>query len=61
MDWALNCATLSQYYITQDDYTQARHCLGESGKIDILDEGIDVLIDDIDLDEQSIILIWMTN
>ncbi|XP_038058276.1 KIF-binding protein-like [Patiria miniata] len=33
MDWALNCATLSQYYITQDDYTQARHCLASATRI----------------------------
>lgn len=29
VDWALNCATLSQYYITQDEYTMSRHCLGK--------------------------------
>ena len=28
VDWALNCATLSQYYITKDNYPMARHCLG---------------------------------
>ncbi|XP_071787845.1 KIF-binding protein-like [Asterias amurensis] len=33
MDWALNCATLSQYYITQDDYSQARHCLASATRI----------------------------
>ncbi|XP_030828534.1 KIF1-binding protein homolog isoform X1 [Strongylocentrotus purpuratus] len=33
IDWALNCATLSQYYITQDDYTKARHCLASATRI----------------------------
>ncbi|XP_063952725.1 KIF-binding protein-like [Lytechinus pictus] len=33
VDWALNCATLSQYYITQDDYTKARHCLASATRI----------------------------
>ena len=28
VDWALNCATLSQYYITQGNYMLSRHCLG---------------------------------
>ena len=28
VDWAVNCATLSQYHLTQDDYRSARHCLG---------------------------------
>ena len=28
VDWALNCATLSQYYITQENYHLSRHCLG---------------------------------
>lgn len=27
MDWSLNCATLSQYYVTQDQYNYARYCL----------------------------------
>lgn len=27
MDWSLNCATLSQYYLTQDQYNFARYCL----------------------------------
>lgn len=27
MDWATNCATLSQYYMTKHDYPTARHCL----------------------------------
>jgi hypothetical protein len=27
-DWAVNCAILSQYYLTQEDYASARHCLG---------------------------------
>jgi len=26
-DWSLNCATLSQYYVTQDNYKFARYCL----------------------------------
>ncbi len=26
-DWATNCATLSQYYMTDHDYATARHCL----------------------------------
>ena len=30
VDWALNCATLSQYYITQGNYMLSRHCLGTS-------------------------------
>lgn len=27
LDWATNCATLSQYYVTKHDYATARHCL----------------------------------
>jgi hypothetical protein len=27
LDWATNCATLSQYYMTNHDYATARHCL----------------------------------
>ncbi|CAF1321883.1 unnamed protein product [Rotaria sordida] len=27
LDWATNCATLSQYYMTKHDYATARHCL----------------------------------
>jgi hypothetical protein len=27
LDWATNCATLSQYYITNHDYATARYCL----------------------------------
>jgi len=27
IDWSLNCATLSQYYLNTDNYKQARHCL----------------------------------
>ncbi|KAI8487472.1 hypothetical protein Bbelb_347060 [Branchiostoma belcheri] len=30
LDWATNCATLSQYYITRDSFTQGRHCLGRA-------------------------------
>lgn len=29
-DWALNAATLSQYYIQVDDFRQARHCLASA-------------------------------
>ena len=28
VDWAVTCATLSQYHLTQEDYRSARHCLG---------------------------------
>lgn len=28
VDWAVNCATLSQYYLTAGNYNMARHCLG---------------------------------
>ena len=27
LDWATNCATLSQYYMTNHDYATTRHCL----------------------------------
>ena len=27
LDWATNCATLSQYYMTIHDYATSRHCL----------------------------------
>lgn len=27
--WALNAATLSQYYVTENDFTLSRHCLGK--------------------------------
>ncbi len=30
VDWAVTCATLSQYYLTQEDYMRARHCLGNT-------------------------------
>ncbi|XP_033100856.1 KIF-binding protein-like [Anneissia japonica] len=33
LEWALNCATLSQYYITESRYTQARHCLASASFI----------------------------
>ena len=33
VDWALNCATLSQYYITQGNYMLSRHCLGKCRRI----------------------------
>ena len=29
IDWALNAATLSQYYVVENDFLLARHCLGE--------------------------------
>ena len=29
VDWAVNCATLSQYHLTQGDYKSAKHCLGK--------------------------------
>lgn len=28
-DWAVNCATLSQYHLTQENYKCSRHCLGK--------------------------------
>lgn len=27
VEWSLNCATLSQYYITAENFAQSRHCL----------------------------------
>ncbi|XP_066269738.1 KIF-binding protein-like isoform X2 [Branchiostoma lanceolatum] len=30
VDWATNCATLSQYYVTRDNFTQGRHCLASA-------------------------------
>ncbi|XP_002737383.1 KIF-binding protein-like [Saccoglossus kowalevskii] len=33
IDWAVNCATLSQYYLTADNFTQARHCLASASHI----------------------------
>lgn len=30
IEWSLNCATLSQYYLNTDNYRQARHCLASS-------------------------------
>ena len=33
MDWALNCATLGQFYITKDLYNFSRYCLACSSKI----------------------------
>lgn len=30
IEWSLNCATLSQYYLNTDNYTQARHCLASA-------------------------------
>lgn len=33
VDWALNAATLSQYYITAEDFPKARHCLASASRI----------------------------
>ncbi|XP_028411013.1 KIF1-binding protein homolog [Dendronephthya gigantea] len=33
VDWAVNCATLSQYHLTQGDYTSAKHCLAAASCI----------------------------
>ena len=33
LDWALNAATLSQYYITQGDFNMARHCMASSSVV----------------------------
>ena len=33
VEWALNCATLSQFYIMQDNYYMARHCLASASRI----------------------------
>lgn len=33
MDWALNSATLSQFYIAEDNYPLARHCLASASCI----------------------------
>ena len=30
IEWSLNCATLSQYYISTEQFAQARHCLAAS-------------------------------
>ena len=30
IEWSLNCATLSQYYLNTDNYIQARHCLASA-------------------------------
>ena len=30
VEWSLNCATLSQYYISTEQFTQSRHCLAAS-------------------------------
>ncbi|XP_062851445.1 KIF-binding protein [Trichomycterus rosablanca] len=33
LEWAINAATLSQYYITKTRYTEARHCLAAASVI----------------------------
>ena len=33
IEWSLNCATLSQYYLNTDNFKQARHCLAISEHI----------------------------
>ena len=33
IEWSLNCATLSQYYLNTDNYRQARHCLASAEHI----------------------------
>ncbi|XP_078576444.1 KIF-binding protein-like [Branchiostoma floridae x Branchiostoma japonicum] len=33
IDWATNCATLSQYYVTRDNFTQGRHCLASASSV----------------------------
>ena len=30
VSWALNAATLSQYYVTENNFSLSRHCLGVS-------------------------------
>eukprot|EP00794_Sanderia_malayensis_P013830 gene13830-15275_t len=34
-DWALNCATMSQYYLTKDMYTFSRYCLACASEVAI--------------------------
>ena len=33
IEWSLNCATLSQYYVTLDNFAQSRHCLAAASRI----------------------------
>ncbi len=33
MDWALNCATLSQYYLTTENFKMSRHCMAAASYI----------------------------
>lgn len=33
IEWSLNCATLSQYYMTEGNYPQARHCLAAASHV----------------------------
>lgn len=39
LDWSLSCATLSQYYVTQDQFSSARYCLSCAEIVN--QEGID--------------------
>ena len=33
VEWSLNCATLSQYYLTAENFPQARHCLAAASRV----------------------------
>ena len=42
VEWTLNCATLSQYYLGASNFLQARHCLACSARVlqSLLDKGM---------------------
>lgn len=33
IEWSLNCATLSQYYFSSENYAQSRHCLAAASRV----------------------------
>lgn len=33
IEWSLNCATLSQYYVTLEEFAQSRHCLAAASRV----------------------------
>lgn len=33
IEWSLNCATLSQYYVTSENFAQSRHCLAAASRV----------------------------
>eukprot|EP00111_Clytia_hemisphaerica_P008771 TCONS_00025650-protein len=50
LDWSLNCATLSQYYVTQDQYNFARYCLSCA---ELINKEVFVKLESMEFSEQN--------